>query len=154
MAESVKKGPAAAAAAATFDPISLPSHIRVKRHKLCLFIHCDLRVDTVMVIKERLEKLTGVPVMKQRLYLGNQLLANSATLWDSGVEVEDTELFLIFSTGIDQKTDVESWEDVATALAGPPAAAAISAAAQPPQQPVAAAAAAAVAAAVPAALTN
>jgi hypothetical protein len=153
MADSVKKGPAGAAAA-TFDPISLPSHIRVKRHKLCLFIHCDLRVDTVMVIKERLEKLTGVPVMKQRLYLGNQLLANSATLWDSGVEVEDTELFLIFSTGIDQRTDVESWEDVATALAGPPAAAAAntSAVAQPPQQPAAAAAVAA--AAAPAALTN
>lgn len=104
-----------------FDPISLPSHIRIKRHKLTLFIHTDLRVDTVQVIKERLEKLTGVPVMKQRLYLDRQLILNAATLWDSGVEVEDQELTLAFSTGIGPG-DVETWEDRLDALNGPPAA--------------------------------
>ncbi len=101
------------------NPIGLPAHIRVKRHKLSLFIHTDLRVDTVLVIKERLEKLTGVPVMKQRLYYGKQLLHNNATLWDSGIEVEDSELTLVFSTGIGPG-DVDLWEDRVESLEGPP----------------------------------
>lgn len=101
------------------NPIGLPAHIRLKRHKLSLFVHTDLRVDTVLVIKERAEKLTGVPVMKQRLYYGKQLLHNNATLWDSGIEVEDAELTLVFSTGIGPG-DVDLWEDRVEALEGPP----------------------------------
>lgn len=102
------------------NPIGLPAHIRVKRHKLSLFIHTDLRIDTVLVIKERLEKLTGVPVMKQRLYFGKQLLHNTATLWDSGIEVEDSELTLVFCVGTGPG-DVDLWEDRIEALEGPPA---------------------------------
>ena len=100
------------------NPIGLPAHIRVKRHKLSLFVHTDLRVDTILVIKERIEKLTGVPVMKQRLYFGKQLLHNNATLWDSGIEVEDAQLTLVFCVGTGPG-DVELWEDRQEALEGP-----------------------------------
>ena len=106
------------------NPISLPAHLRIKRHKLTLFVHTDLRVDTVLVIKERLERLTGVPVMKQRLYFGKQLVQNPATLWDSGIEVEDAELTLAFSTGIGPG-DVDMWEDRLEALEGPAASSAV-----------------------------
>jgi hypothetical protein len=102
------------------NPITLPGHIRIKRHKLTLFLHTDLRVDTVLVLKERIEKLTGVPVMKQRLYYNKQLVQNPATLWDSGIETDDAELVLVFSTGIGPG-DVDVWEDRTVALEGPQA---------------------------------
>ena len=50
------------------------AYLRIKRGKQTIFLHCDLNAETIVVLKERIEKLTGVPLMKQRLYLGRQIL--------------------------------------------------------------------------------
>lgn len=81
------------------------SFIRIKRGKQTIFLHCDLHQENIVVIKERLEKLTGVPLMKQRLYLGRQLLDNLTSLWDCGIEKEDRELLLTV------QRDDNTWED-------------------------------------------
>jgi hypothetical protein len=90
------------------------SYIRIRRHKQTIFLHCDLHQDTVLVLKERIEKLTGTGVMQQRLLLGKQVLELNTSLWDCGIEKEDAELLLVLSTGEDQ------WEDPADAADGPP----------------------------------
>ncbi len=81
------------------------SYIRIKRAKQTIFLHCDLNAENIVVIKERVEKLTGVPLMKQRLYLGKQMLENMTTLWDCGIDKEDRELTLVY------QRDDGSWED-------------------------------------------
>ena len=91
------------------------SYIRIKRFKLCLFLHCDLQHDTILVIKERIEMLDGHPVMHQRLLLGKQVLENNMTLWDCGIEKEDQCLTLVKRANEDSP-----WEDPREALEGPP----------------------------------
>lgn len=81
------------------------AYLRIKRGKQTIFLHCDLNAETIVVLKERIEKLTGVPLMKQRLYLGRQILENLTTLWDCGIEKEDKELTLV------HQRDDGSWED-------------------------------------------
>lgn len=90
-----------------------PSYVRIKRHKQTIFLHCDLHQDTVLVLKERIEKLTAVPVLQQRLLLGKQVLELNTSLWDCGIEKEDAELLLVLATGDD------TWEDPQTAADGP-----------------------------------
>jgi hypothetical protein len=89
-----------------------PHYIRIKRHKLTIFLHCDLQNDIVQAIKERIEKLTGRPWMQIRLVLGKQVLENHSTLYDCGIENEDGELNLVYSLGDDQ------WEELEDALNG------------------------------------
>ena len=91
-----------------------PSYVRIKRHKQTIFLHCDLHNDTVLVLKERIEKLTDVPVLQQRLLLGKQALELNTSLYDCGIEKEDAELVLVLATGEDE------WEDPQEALEGPP----------------------------------
>ncbi len=56
------------------------SYIRVKRYKQTLFLHCDLHLDTVLALKERVESLAGVPVLQQKLLLGKQALDTQASV--------------------------------------------------------------------------
>ena len=92
-----------------------PSYVRVKRHKQTIFLHCDLHTDTVLVLKERIEKLTDIPVLRQRLLLGKQVLELNTSLYDCGIEKEDAELYLVIDQGEDE------WEDPKVALEGPAA---------------------------------
>jgi hypothetical protein len=92
---------------------SMSSYIRVKRYKLTIFLHCDLHNDTVLVLKERIEKLEGQPVMHQRLLLGKQVLENNTSLIDCGIEKEDQCLTLVKRANEDAP-----WEDPNDALAG------------------------------------
>jgi hypothetical protein len=89
-----------------------PHYIRIKRHKLTIFLHCDLQNDIVQAIKERIEKLTGRPWAQIRLVLGKQVLENHSTLYDCGIENEDGELNLVYSLGNDE------WEELDDALNG------------------------------------
>jgi hypothetical protein len=89
-----------------------PSYVRIKRHNLTIFLHCDLHNDTVLHLKERIEKLIDKPVLQQRLLLGKQALELNTTLHDCGIEKDDAELLLAFSTGED------TWEDPRTAAEG------------------------------------
>ena len=92
---------------------SMSSYIRIKRHKLTIFLHCDLQNDTVLVLKERIEKLDGHPVMHQRLLLGKQVLENNTALVDCGIEKEDQCLTLVKRANEDAP-----WEDPNDALSG------------------------------------
>lgn len=87
------------------------SYIRIKRHKLTVFLHCDLN-DTVRSLKERVEKLTSRPANQMKLLLGKQDLENNTSLADCGIDKEDAELLLVYSTG------EETWEDPADAAGG------------------------------------
>eukprot|EP00758_Cryptobia_borreli_P007168 Tbor_TRINITY_DN5255_c3_g2::TRINITY_DN5255_c3_g2_i2::g.16611::m.16611 len=96
-------------------PSGVPPHyIRVKRAKQTLFLNCDVHIDTVQSIKERVEQLTGKPVEQQRLYLGKQLLDNHHTLYDCGIEKEDGVLTLVYALG----GNPMQWEEPHEALIG------------------------------------
>jgi hypothetical protein len=102
---------------ATQSIAHLPSHVRVKRAGVTLFLHCDLRNDTILVMKERIERLLGAPVISQRLYLGRQMMPNHSTLWEAGIEIEDAEVILAYSLGF-INPDVELFETPEEALDG------------------------------------
>lgn len=91
-----------------------PHYVRVKRHKQTLFLHCDVGIDTVLAIKQRVEQLTGKPIAQQRLHLDKQLLENHHTLYDSGIEREDGELILCYALG----GNPMQWEEPEEAMTG------------------------------------
>ena len=97
-----------------------PHHIRVKRHKQTIFLHCDLQIDTVLAVKERISKLTGRAEKDQRLLLGKQVLENHTTLYDCGIEKEDGEMSLVYSIGEDPTTAKQIWEELEDAMNGAP----------------------------------
>ena len=91
-----------------------PHYVRVKRAGQTLFLHCDVHVDTVLTIKERVELLTGKPVAQQRLFLGRQLLENHHTLYDCGIEREDEVVTLAYALG----GNPMQWEEPQEAQSG------------------------------------
>ena len=93
------------------QPTGLMYYVRIKRKNLTIFLHCDLN-DTVQLMKERVEKLIGHPAAQMRLLLGKQPLENHTSLLDCGIEKEDAEMLLAFSTGKQDATGEEIWEDV------------------------------------------
>lgn len=87
-----------------------PHYVRIKRHKQTIFLHCDLKEDTVQLMKERVEKLTGKPAALQRLLLGKQNLENHSTLWDCGIEKEDEQLLLVLAVQQGDNPNELVWE--------------------------------------------
>ncbi|KEG12889.1 hypothetical protein DQ04_01351120 [Trypanosoma grayi] len=101
--------------------VTPPHYVRLKRHNLTIFLHCDVNHDTVQAIKERYEKLTGRTFYTVRLYLGRQNLEDFSTLYNCGIEGEDAELVVVHSKGL--KTDGSRehiWEEVEEAMRPPP----------------------------------
>lgn len=100
---------------------TLPAnYIRLRRHNRVIFLYCDFNLDTVQAIKERIEKLTSRTFYTMRLYLGNQLMDDAATLYNCGVEKDGTELTILYSKGKTADGEVV-WEGPNEAFTNPPA---------------------------------
>ncbi|KAG8346320.1 hypothetical protein TRVL_02850 [Trypanosoma vivax] len=96
-------------------------YVRLKRHNLTIFIHCDIHSDTVQAIKERYAKLTGQTFHNVRLHLGQQNLEDFCTLYNCGIELEGVELIVLHAKGVkDDSTGDRIWETMEEAL-NPPA---------------------------------
>ncbi|ESL12180.1 hypothetical protein TRSC58_00057 [Trypanosoma rangeli SC58] len=98
-----------------------PHYVRLRRHNLTIFLHCDVNHDTVQAIKERYEKLTGRTFYTVRLYLGRQNLDDFSTLFNCGIEREGAELTVVYSKGAKMDgTGEYIWEDFEEAARPPP----------------------------------
>ncbi|CCW68122.1 unnamed protein product [Phytomonas sp. Hart1] len=92
-----------------------PNYLRLKRHGLTIFLHCDFHQDTVQVIKERIEKLTGRIFYKIRLYLERQNLDDYLSLESCGIDQDGTVLLMVHSKGSTVDNELV-WENVEEAI--------------------------------------
>ncbi|RNF17778.1 uncharacterized protein Tco025E_04721 [Trypanosoma conorhini] len=98
-----------------------PHYVRLRRHNLTIFLHCDVNHDTVQAIKERYEKLTARTFYTVRLYLGRQNLDDFSTLFNCGIEREGAELTVVHSKAAKMDgTGEYIWEDLEEATRPPP----------------------------------